>query len=276
MNQHSVFGRKSSVYQTGRSKPSPRLQRVLSILCLAFLVTVLPVLAHPPSDIVLDYDADSQTLRVTLSHRVSDPATHYVNLIHVSLNGTVATYEYESQPTDSQFTYEFLLPARPGDTVEVTADCNLGGSISGSLIIGGPLTVTAVPEFWPFHAALMVSGLVLALVAANSAMNKTPKTSWLRVHKAVGALGVILVVVGLLLASYMVSARGGPHFRVYHAYLGIVTLLLAILTPVVGMVSLKRRPPSPGIRGMHIWFSRVTLVLLIVTAASGILSAGLI
>jgi cytochrome b561 len=248
----------------------------MSILCVAFLAVLQPVYAHPPSDILLDYDLDSQTLQVTLVHTVSDPVTHYVHRIQISLQGTVTTYEYESQPTDSRFTYQFVLPASPGDTVEVKADCNLSGSISGLLIIGGPMTVRSVPELWPFHAALMVSGLFLAILAANSAARRTPKTSWLRIHKVVGIVGVILVVCGLSLAFYMVSATGGPHFKVYHAHLGIVTLIFTVLTPAVGIISLKRRPPSPGIRKAHIWISRITLVLLIVTLTSGMIQAGLI
>ncbi|MGC1119458.1 MAG: hypothetical protein WBA22_00060 [Candidatus Methanofastidiosia archaeon] len=277
MKQNSVSRRKSPAAQNSvLSRHSPWPMLIVSILCFAFLTVLQPVYAHAPSDILLDYDLDSQTLQVTLVHTVSDPTTHYVYRIQISLHDNVATYEYESQPTDSRFTCQFVLPASPGDTVEVKADCNLSGSISGLLIIGGPIAVRSVPELWPFHAGLMVSGLVLALVAANSAVNKTPKTSWLRVHKVVGILGVVLIVCGLSLALYMVSAGGGPHLRVYHAYFGIVTLLLTILTPVVGIVSLKRRPPSPGIRRTHIWLSRITIVLLIVTLTSGMIQAGLI
>lgn len=275
MNKDSVSSRESR-QNPGSSRCSPWPMLIMSILCVAFLAVLQPVYAHPPSDILLDYDLDSQTLQVTLVHTVSDPATHYVYRIQISLHGNVTTYEYESQPTDSRFTYQFVLPASPGDTVEVKADCNLSGSISGLLIIGGPTAVHSVPELWPFHAALMVSGLFLAILAANSATRRTPKTAWLRVHKVVGIVGVILVVCGLSLALYMVSATGGPHFKVYHAHLGIITLIFTVLTPAVGIVSLKRRPPSPGIRKTHIWISRITLVLLIVTLTSGMIQAGLI
>jgi hypothetical protein len=275
MNRDPLFSGKST-QNPGSLKHFPWSMLTLSLLCVAFLAVLQPVYAHPPSDILLDYDLDSQTLQVTLVHTVSDPTTHYVHRIQITLNGDVTPYEYESQPTDSRFTYQFILPASPGDTVEVKADCNLSGSISGLLIIGGPITVRSVPELWPFHAALMASGLFLAILAANSAVRRTPKTSWLRIHKMVGALGVILVVCGLSLAFYMVSAGGGPHFKVYHAHLGIITLTFTVLTPLVGIISLKRRPPSPGIRKTHIWLSRITLVLLIVTITSGMIQAGLL
>ncbi|MBU7014401.1 MAG: hypothetical protein HXS52_12590 [Theionarchaea archaeon] len=278
MNRNPLSLRKSPATQKQGSswRHSRGLVLMLGVLFLGSLAVLQPVCAHPPSDILLDYDVDSQTLQVTLVHSVSDPAAHFVNRIQISLNGEVTTYEYESQPTDSRFTYQFVLPADSGGTVDVTADCNRGGSISGSLTVGGPITPTTVPELWPFHAGLMVSGLILALVAATNAVNRTPKTSWLQVHKIVGTLGVILVILGLSLALHMVSASGGPHFRVSHAYVGIATLVVTLLTPAVGIVSLGRKPPSPGIRRAHIWLSRTAIVLLIITLASGAFQAGLI
>ena len=241
--------------------------------CTALFVSVS---AHPPSDMVLSYDTDSQTLTVTLVHNVSDPFTHYVYRIEIKKNGTVYTVEeFIDQPTDSKFRYTFSVAAVKGDTIEVTADCNLGGSIHGELYVGNDTEVD-IPALWPIHAGFMSIGLLLMIGAVVNVLNKTPKTWWLRAHKIVGGLSVLLVVIGLVTAVYMVSLSSGGHFKVVHAYLGIITLLFSVITPLVGFITLKKRENRPATRRLHILFGRIAVILILVTILSGLLQAGVL
>lgn len=264
-----------------QKEPSYRIKG--KILCIAVLVIFLAsapasISGHAPSEMELTYDSDSQTLHVTIVHGVSDPATHYVYRIHIVKNGAdFLTQEYESQPTDSQFSHTFQVPAAPGDVLEVTAECNLGGSIAETLEIGKSATARVkVPEVWPFHAGLMSVGLFLMLVAVGNVVGKTPKGSWLKAHKVVGGLSIALVVCGLIVGGYMVSLAGGGHLRVPHAYVGAVTLLFSVVTPILGFTALKWKAHRRPVRTMHVWVSRTTIALIIVTIVSGLMQAGIL
>lgn len=251
---------------------------LLGIFLLGVTVPVL-VSAHAPSAMQLEYDNSSQTLQVIVTHNVSDPATHYVYRIQITINGAnLITEEYEGQPTDSQFTYTFQIPASPGDVIEVTAECNLGGSITERLDVGRTTTAaeTEVPQLWPLHAGFMVTGLFLMIVAVSNVVNKTPKRWWLKAHKAVGVLSIALVVIGLVLAFYMVSQLGGGHLRVPHAYVGILTLLFSILSPFLGFAALTWKAHRRPLRTTHVWVSRITIGLLVITLVSGLLQAGVL
>lgn len=246
-------------------------QRVQSLFLILLVFFVAPVTAHAPSEMWLEYDTDSQTLAVTITHTVSDPDTHYVYRIQIE-HGDVQVYEYESQPTDSQFTYMFPIHATPGDILVVTAECNLGGSITGELEIGAAARAkTDVPVLWPYHAVLMVVGLLLILVAVVNVVNKTPKTSWLKAHKMTGGIGCVLIICGLIVAGYMVYE---DHFKVSHAYVGLVTLIFTVMTPILGFVSLKMH--KKPVRTVHVWVSRAVVVLLVITVLSGMVQAGVL
>ena len=264
-----------------RMEPSCRMKsKILCIAVLAICLVSAPVSigSHAPSEMELTYDSDSQTLRVTIVHRVSDPATHYVYRIHIAKNGAdFVTQGYENQPTDSQFSYTFQVPAAPGDVLEVTAECNLGGSIAKTLEIGKTAAAEVkVPELWPFHAGFMSVGLFLMLVAVGNVVGKTPKGSWLKAHKVVGGLSIALVVCGLIVASYMVSLAGGGHLRVPHAYVGAVTLLFSVVTPILGYTALTWKAHRRPVRTVHVWVSRATIALIIVTIVSGLMQAGIL
>lgn len=254
-------------------------QCVLIVLVVGFL-TVASVSAHAPSEIHLAYDDATQTLQVTIIHDVSDPSLHFIEFVSIMKNGAFfSVQEYINQPTTSQFTYTFKVPAAPGDVLEVTAECNLGGIITGRLEVGASeITETeiTVPELWSVHAVLMVTGLLIMLIATNAVINKTPKTWWLKAHKVTGTLGSMLVICGLFVALYMVSESGGPHFRVYHGYLGVLTLLFTVISPVLGGLALNWKAHRRPLRTIHLWISRVTIVLIVVTVISGMAQAGIL
>lgn len=245
-------------------------------ILLVLAVVSVPVHAHAPSDMTLAYNSDSQTLRVTLVHNVADPFTHYVYRIEIKKNGTVYTVEeFENQPTDSQFQYSFSVSAVRGDTLEVTAECNRGGSLAGEVTVDGTEEVKA-PQVWPIHAVFMSVGLVLMVIAVINVLNKTPESWWFKAHKILGGLAIGCVVIGFVTAVYMVSVSGGSHFRVSHAYIGILTILFSVITPLVGTVSVKWKGHKPQMRNVHIWCGRITVVLIVVTILSGLLQAGII
>jgi len=112
------------------------------VICM-LLISTIPLattaMAHPPQDMVLDYELDITTLSVTITHETPAPTVHYVNQVDIELNDElIISEEYTSQPTNDVFTYEYLVSAEIGDELKVTSYCNIQGSITRSIIVQDP------------------------------------------------------------------------------------------------------------------------------------------
>ncbi len=95
--------------------------------------------AHPPQDMVLQYDIETDVLSVEMTHNSPAPTVHYINKIEINLNDElIITEEYDDQPTTSEFTYTFALQAEAGDEITVNSYCNIQGLISKSIIVRDP------------------------------------------------------------------------------------------------------------------------------------------
>jgi len=99
---------------------------VMALIALPYLVC-----ANAPSGLTDSYNLETQELRVTITHPVSDPTTHYIYKVEIKKNG--ADYNistYTSQPDPNSFTYSYQVNATTGDVIDVTASCIQGGSKS--------------------------------------------------------------------------------------------------------------------------------------------------
>jgi len=109
--------------------------RMLAVLLL-LVVLVLPTSAHPPAQVSLTYDSQNLSLKVTTTHTVSNPSSHYVYKIAIQKNGEpILTEEYKTQPTPNSFGYEYPLNASKGDVFKATAYCSIAGSRSAEIIV---------------------------------------------------------------------------------------------------------------------------------------------
>ena len=94
------------------------------------------VFAHPPQDIVLEYDVNTITLNVTITHQVSNPDNHYIYKVEIKKNEVLfLTENYDSQPSTLSFTYSYSVDAQGGDVLKVTAYCNIAGSITREITV---------------------------------------------------------------------------------------------------------------------------------------------
>lgn len=245
---------------------------VLIPLLLTFAVLPKPVLAHDPTAMKLEYDLDNQTLSVTITHLVADPNSHYIYKVEIRKNGApYLTEEYISQPTTSTFTYTYSVTAIDGDVLKVTADCSIGGSITGTLDVSAGYFEIQVIALWPYHAALMAIGFILMATGMVNARYVKPKRWWLKAHRIIGILGAIFALSGLSMAIYMVSSSTGVHFRVPHAYLGAITIIFVVMTSILGYAQLKSVSKGAKIRNIHRWSGGVTLVLMLINIILGLL-----
>jgi len=113
-------------------------------LIVVFMLVITPffgiqVLAHPPIDMSLEYDIDTDSLIVSMTHETPAPTIHYINKVDIRKNDELfLSQDYDSQPTNAEFSYTFNLEAAFGDVISVTAYCNIQGSITRTITIEDP------------------------------------------------------------------------------------------------------------------------------------------
>ncbi len=93
--------------------------------------------AHPPQAVEIEFDKEAGALTATVSHAVSDPASHYIFKIVMKVNGeTIEEQELEGQDDEAGLIYETIIEGlNAGDTVEFIAFCNKGGELGASYIV---------------------------------------------------------------------------------------------------------------------------------------------
>ena len=93
------------------------------------LVLVIPLLAHPPKGVELEYDFNANILSVEIGHSVNNATKHYVNKVEVEVNGKkVVEQKFKRQVDDEiQHCVYKIIDVAPGDKITVTAFCNISG-----------------------------------------------------------------------------------------------------------------------------------------------------
>lgn len=105
----------------------------LAIALLTLGAHIQMVYAHPPQDVQLAYNIQTQTLTVTITHKTPF-AFHYINSVVIKKNGmAISANNYDKQPDPATFSYTYQIPAGAGDSLEVTANCSLSGSKTASI-----------------------------------------------------------------------------------------------------------------------------------------------
>jgi len=112
---------------------------IICMMLVSITVWSTTAMAHPPIDMNLEYNFDESILSVTIIHETPAPTVHYVNQVTIELNDEIIIDEqYDSQPTNSEFTYDYTVLANIGDSIKVTSYCNIQGSITRSIIVLDP------------------------------------------------------------------------------------------------------------------------------------------
>ena len=145
---------------------SPDLILAFFIIVTLTWVVVPPASANAPSDMSISYNELSKNLNVTITHHVQNPLTHYIQEVRVTVNGKVASdSRYTSQPAPDTFTYTYPLLPVPGDTIEATASCNMGGSASRLMYMPGPTATAPGQQGTPKPTQKAAMGIIPVLGA---------------------------------------------------------------------------------------------------------------
>jgi hypothetical protein len=133
--------------------------------------------------------------------------------------------------------------------------------------------------FFYAHIVFMIAAFLLILTGIATAVFLKRRRWWLKVHRTAGTLAAVCFLCGFTSAMAMVAFSTGEHFTVIHAWLGLTTTVLAMLTPALGYlrVALTGRKNmslvTKGLRDVlpaaHRWSGRITLLLACATIALG-------
>jgi desulfoferrodoxin (superoxide reductase-like protein) len=112
----------------------------LMSLALVVVLAAGSVWAHPPKDVKLEFDPATKTLQVTAVHDTKDATKHFIGTVEVDLNGEkIIEQKFKSQiGVDAQKARYWINDASVGDTLAVTATCNIAGKKKVTLEIAKP------------------------------------------------------------------------------------------------------------------------------------------
>lgn len=124
------------------------------------------------------------------------------------------------------------------------------------------------------HVGLMVGGFILLVSGVYIVMRLRKQRWWFKTHRWLGLLGAGALLLGLVAAAVMVSLSSGRHVQGLHAYLGVATILLALITVSLGLLQFRLKKKS--IRIIHHWTGRATVIMQALTILVGLRLIGIL
>jgi len=92
--------------------------------------------AHPPSNIKLTYDPETEILHVSLIHRSSDPRSHRIRKIILYQNDEETDhFFYPKQTNGAGLEEDLYIEVESGDVVRIKAICSEAGSGEAEITI---------------------------------------------------------------------------------------------------------------------------------------------
>jgi len=106
------------------------------VTVLIFLVA-MPLFAHPPKNVALEYDSTTKILAAVIDHSVNNTSKHYVKKVVVEVNGekrVEQTFTRQMDGEQHEVVYK-IIDVNEGDKITVTGYCNISGKKKSELII---------------------------------------------------------------------------------------------------------------------------------------------
>lgn len=110
-----------------------------NLLFFLLLITFSMLSAHPASEIVIKYEADTSALSIDFLHKVRDHKSHFIDEVMISLNGEqIITQKLFTQDDEQGGSLFFKVAAlKNGDVVSVQTNCNKIGKKTAEKAISG-------------------------------------------------------------------------------------------------------------------------------------------
>ncbi|OGX14947.1 MAG: hypothetical protein A2166_03650 [Omnitrophica WOR_2 bacterium RBG_13_41_10] len=109
----------------------------IAVFVFLFLVSSSIAFAHPPSDIIFNYDKKNSILSVGVAHSVKDPQKHFIKEISIRINGKEwIMQKFANQANQSAQAASYAqVSLKKGDAIEVLAVCNESGKLKNTFKI---------------------------------------------------------------------------------------------------------------------------------------------
>ncbi|MDY6964540.1 MAG: DOMON domain-containing protein [Halobacteriota archaeon] len=162
---------------------------------------------------------------------------------------------------------------------EESDDINSTHNIRGHGTIGFSTAESTVEDasfYWQYHAAPMMIGSLLLIMGGIIARFLRGKGWWLKVHRALGVAGALISLLGFFIAFIMIFASEEMHFIVLHSYIGGVTILLVLITLIIGFLQFRLKSNISVIRRVHRWSGRITIIFMVISMISGMVQVGVL
>ena len=100
-----------------------KIRKLRTILFIGTTMTIFFLIpsgsANDPSEMILDYNENTDQLDVTITHSVGGMSNHFIQTVQIKINYMLnQTHNYIAQMGDI-FTYNYDVIAEPGATIEV-------------------------------------------------------------------------------------------------------------------------------------------------------------
>lgn len=126
-----------------------------------------------------------------------------------------------------------------------------------------------------FHMVLMTLALLCFLTGVGTAVFFRKKRNWLKIHKNFNLAGFMALCVGAIMAFTFVAENNGKHLDGIHQIFGFTTFILTLVTLISGFYQF-RAVNKVAVRTTHRWSGRVSLLLIIITLILGLILASII
>lgn len=107
------------------------------ILLFVLLVGSSLLMAHPASNVELEFDQEASILTVNFDHKVKNAEKHFITEIIVSLNEEVIIeqkLEHQDNFESGNLIYK-IIDAKPGDNIKVKTKCSKIGNKTATIIL---------------------------------------------------------------------------------------------------------------------------------------------
>ena len=127
---------------------------------------------------------------------------------------------------------------------------------------------------WRVHGILMASSFIAMSAAISLSLGRKGKKGTFQTHRGLGIYAASAGITALLIAFTMVQLSGGSHMSGFHAYMGVVTILLLAVTPL--FMILKKARTRKSLRKTHKILGFTTLFFMGINLYSGLNMMGII
>ncbi|MBI4706436.1 MAG: hypothetical protein HY761_00720 [Candidatus Omnitrophica bacterium] len=103
---------------------------LLTVFLISFMA-FSSAYAHPPSDIIINFDPKTKILNAVIMHNTSNPDSHFIKKVDIGLNGKeIIEHKISREDNNESQTVSYLIPdANNGDVLSVEAYCSISGKL---------------------------------------------------------------------------------------------------------------------------------------------------